>query len=71
MLSTAQIKALRWINDGTSKADEIDARTRQALVRKGYLSPAGNLTWAADVFLRKYIERTGDGPEDLKAMFRF
>jgi hypothetical protein len=70
-LSTAQVKALRAIDKNCAAVDRISDATYNALRREGYLGPNGNLTWKADVWLRNYVEKTGDGPEDLKAMLRF
>lgn len=76
-LSPAQLSALRALADGETK---VNSRTGQSLVKKGYARYAltlfsgakgFELTPTGRAFIEDYVERTGDGPEDLKAMFRF
>jgi hypothetical protein len=71
MLSTTQIKALRAINETPGAVDGINQRTYTSLARKGLLAANGNLTRYGKNWIESYVEKTGDGPEDLKAKFRF
>jgi hypothetical protein len=71
MLSTVQIKALRAVRENSAAVDSLNYRTYSSLVRKGFIAANGNLTRYGREWIDSYVERTGDGPEDLKAMFRF
>ena len=75
-LSPAQLSALRTLEAGYPY---VNARTTKSLISKGYVRqvphvdrrPKHELTPTGRTFIEDYVERTGDGPEDLKAMFRF
>lgn len=71
MLSPTQLSTLRALDE---KPQPVRKNTAGALMRYGYIEPDGTLyklTIRGRSFIRDYVERTGDGPEDLKAMFRF
>lgn len=69
--SPTQLSALRALNE---KPQPLRANTAKALERRGYIEQDGTnykLTMTGRAFIQDYIDRTGNGPEDLKAMFRF
>lgn len=70
-MTTAQIKAMRALHE---KGVKPNAGTAKSLARMGYMKPtadAWTLTPKGERWITGYVEKTGDGPEDLKAMFRF
>lgn len=68
-LSTAQRKAIRHIKDHRNDHG-IHAGTLRVLERGQFINPQGELTLKGyDAY--RYIMESGDGPEDLKAMFRW
>jgi hypothetical protein len=67
-MSTPQIKALRALHEG-AHIRTIRKPTRLALGRMGLVSSQG-LTDSGERWIKHYLNVTGDGPEDLKAMFR-
>lgn len=73
-VTTAQLSALRTLLDGGQK---INLRTRRGLMRHGFAAPHEDdhrltvLTSTGRTFIQHHVKVTGDGPEDLKAMFRF
>lgn len=68
-LTTAQLVALRELLDGNPPST-IHGRTRGSLTRFGYVNAAG-LTPSGRKVIEDHLRRSGDGPEHLKAMFRF
>jgi hypothetical protein len=78
--SEAQLSALRALDPedtySGSKDRRINARTIKSLQRRGMVTPADNAQGATITdyglrTIREYVNRTGNGPERLKAMFRF
>lgn len=75
--STAQIKAMRTLQAGATAA--IRPATANALCKKGLVRIVDTdtawskyeLTRVGRSWIERYIEQTGDGPEDLKARLRF
>lgn len=74
-LSTIQIQALRGL-DPEDDAPSFKPRqgTIDALAKRGLVKQSGQvveITTSGTRFIREYVNRTGNGPEELKAMFRF
>jgi hypothetical protein len=72
-LSPNMLSAMRSLLDGSQK---INKRTANALINRQWAYPVGDLghialTVEGERYITNYVETTGDGPEDLKAMFRF
>jgi len=67
-LSTPQIKALRHLHEGGA-ANVIRKTTMTSLRTRGYVR-GDELTPFGERTIKRYLDQTGDGPEDLKAMFR-
>ena len=66
--------AIRWEHEGSEHRSSVKAPTIAALVRRGYMSIDGetmerSLTPAGERAYER-IMRSGDGPEDLKALFK-
>jgi hypothetical protein len=71
-LSPAQLVLLRELLDGRNLGGR--DRTRESLRRRGLAEGQGTefrLTAEGRKLIEDYVARTGDGPEHLKAMFRF
>jgi len=67
-LTTTQRMAIRQIND-QNELETINKRTMNSLVKRGLVTD-GSLT-PAGKRAHQRIMSTGNGPEGLKAMFRF
>jgi hypothetical protein len=72
-LTATQRSAIRWIHDGPTEG--IHGLTIKALIRRGLVTRENEnadpvLTAAGDRAYER-IMATGDGPEDLKMLFRF
>lgn len=69
--SPTQLSALRSLME---KPQPLRLNTARALERRGYIKSDGTnykLTVTGRAFTEDYVDRTGNGPEDLKALFRF
>jgi hypothetical protein len=71
-LSETQIVALRQLRDAPGR---IDKPTGRNLVRRGmaqeHVPGRFSLTAMGRRWIEEYVQRTGDGPERLKALLRF
>jgi len=76
-LSVTQLKTLRWMCEGDIGYEagwQPAKRTGNALVKRGYLQVTEgiySLTANGKRTVEWYVGKTGNGPERLKAMFRF
>lgn len=79
-LSEAQLSALRALDPDDehsySKSHRINGRTLTSLERRGLARRVDNqqgavITDSGLRYIRRYVSATGNGPEGLKAMFRF
>lgn len=74
-LTTIQIQALRGLDpDDDAPGFKPRQGTVDALAKRGLVKQSGDtlvITETGTRFIREYVNRTGNGPEELKAMFRF
>lgn len=70
-LSTVQIEVLRYVLTHGVLPDSAGKATVRALQGRGLLDDSGVATPLGKRWVKHHVARTGDGPERLKARFRF